>query len=137
MSAEKENIADVAEDVAEDVGHAYGVWFKRYMNIFCRRFLEWMMVFTFGYYNISFGWLMAPLFFLVLREKRAKEKKVKFDIIRSIANADEKDILQEIQRFSNLPSWVSSSNNVFCNANFRFSERMHFHVCLRCVLLNP
>ncbi|KAK3874660.1 hypothetical protein Pcinc_020410 [Petrolisthes cinctipes] len=113
MSSEPEKITDVAEvaevaeDVAEDVGHAYGVWFKRYMNIFCRRFFEWLMVFTFGYYNISFGWLMAPLFFLVLREKRAKEKKVKFDIIKSIANADEKDILQEIQRFSNLPSWVT------------------------------
>ncbi|KAK4310041.1 hypothetical protein Pmani_018372 [Petrolisthes manimaculis] len=107
MSSEPEKIADVAEDVAEDVGHAYGVWFKRYMNIFCRRFFEWLMVFSFGYYNISFGWLMAPLFFLVLREKRAKEKKVKFDIIKSIANADEKDILQEIQRFSNLPSWVT------------------------------
>ncbi|XP_069186651.1 extended synaptotagmin-2 isoform X5 [Procambarus clarkii] len=94
-------------EVAEDVGHAYGDWFKRYMRLFCRRALEWFMVFMFGYYNVSFGWLMAPLFFLVLRDKRAKEKQVKFDIIRSIANTDEKDILQEIQRFSNLPSWVT------------------------------
>ncbi|XP_063847083.1 extended synaptotagmin-2-B-like isoform X8 [Scylla paramamosain] len=95
------------KEVADDAGHAYGEWFKRYMNIFTRRFAEWMLVFLFGYYNLSFGWLMAPLFFLVLRDKRAKEKKVKFDIIRSIANADEKDILQEIQRFANLPSWVT------------------------------
>lgn len=95
------------KDVADGAGHAYGEWFKRYMNIFSRRFVEWLLVFAFGYYNVSFGWLMAPLFFLVLREKRAKEKKVKFDIIRSIANADEKDILQEIQRFANLPSWVT------------------------------
>ncbi|XP_053633572.1 extended synaptotagmin-2-B isoform X4 [Cherax quadricarinatus] len=96
-----------AMEVAEDVGHAYGDWFKRYMRLFCRRFLEWFLVYLFGYYNVSFGWLMAPLFFLVLRDKRAKEKQTKFDIIRSIANADEKDILQEIQRFSNLPSWVT------------------------------
>lgn len=95
------------KDVAEDVGHAYGEWFRRYMHTFTRRFFEWFFVFLFGYYNISFGWLMAPLFFLVLRDKRAKEKKMKFDIIQSIANADEKDILQEIQRFSNLPSWVT------------------------------
>ncbi|MPC76332.1 hypothetical protein E2C01_070742 [Portunus trituberculatus] len=97
------------KDVADDAGHAYGEWFKRYMNIFTRRFAEWLLVFLFGYYNLSFGWLMAPLFFLVLRDKRAKEKKVKFDIIRSIANAEEKDILQEIQKFANLPSWVSVS----------------------------
>ena len=97
------------KEVTNDAGHAYGEWFKKYMNIFTRRFSEWLLVFMFGYYNLSFGWLMAPLFFLVLRDKRAKEKKVKFDIIRSIANADEKDILQEIQRFSNLPSWVSIS----------------------------
>lgn len=102
-----EKVVDTAEEVAEDVGHAYGSWFKSYMKIFGRRALEWFLVYMFGYYNVSFGWLMAPLFFLVLRDKRAKEKKVKFDIIRSIANADEKDIIQEIQRFSNLPSWVS------------------------------
>ncbi|XP_071513242.1 extended synaptotagmin-2-B isoform X6 [Panulirus ornatus] len=99
--------AEKVKDVAEDVGHAYGEWFRRYMHTFTRRFFEWFFVFLFGYYNISFGWLMAPLFFLVLRDKRAKEKKMKFDIIQSIANADEKDILQEIQRFSNLPSWVT------------------------------
>ncbi|XP_042220254.1 extended synaptotagmin-1-like isoform X7 [Homarus americanus] len=93
--------------VADDVGHAYGEWFKKYMRLFGRRFFEWFLVYLFGYYNVSFGWLMAPLFFLVLRDKRAKEKQVKFDIIRSIANTDEKDILQEIQRFSNLPSWVT------------------------------
>ncbi|XP_042884998.1 extended synaptotagmin-1-like isoform X12 [Penaeus japonicus] len=102
-----EKVVDTAEEVAEDVGHAYGSWFKSYMKIFGRRALEWFLVYMFGYYNVSFGWLMAPLFFLVLRDKRAKEKKVKFDIIRSIANADEKDIIQEIQRFSNLPSWVT------------------------------
>lgn len=107
MSVAGEKVVDTAEDVAEDVGHAYGAWFKSYMKIFGRRALEWFLVYMFGYYNVSFGWLMAPLFFLVLRDKRAKEKKVKFDIIRSIANADEKDIIQEIQRFSNLPSWVS------------------------------
>merc|ERR1719187_734025 len=95
------------EEVTESVGVAYGEWFKGYMRIFGRRFLEWGLVYLFGYYTVSFGWLMAPLFFLVLRDKRAKEKKVKFDIIRSIANADEKEILQEIQRFSNLPSWVT------------------------------
>ncbi|XP_070001632.1 extended synaptotagmin-2-B isoform X5 [Penaeus vannamei] len=107
MSVAGEKVVDTAEDVAEDVGHAYGAWFKSYMKIFGRRALEWFLVYMFGYYNVSFGWLMAPLFFLVLRDKRAKEKKVKFDIIRSIANADEKDIIQEIQRFSNLPSWVT------------------------------
>ncbi|XP_063611605.1 extended synaptotagmin-2-B-like isoform X1 [Penaeus indicus] len=107
MSATGEKVVDTAEEVAEDVGHAYGSWFKSYMKIFGRRALEWFLVYMFGYYNVSFGWLMAPLFFLVLRDKRAKEKKIKFDIIRSIANADEKDIIQEIQRFSNLPSWVT------------------------------
>ncbi|XP_047484093.1 LOW QUALITY PROTEIN: extended synaptotagmin-1-like [Penaeus chinensis] len=107
MSAAGEKVVDTAEEVADDVGHAYGSWFKSYMKIFGRRALEWFLVYMFGYYNVSFGWLMAPLFFLVLRDKRAKEKKIKFDIIRSIANADEKDIIQEIQRFSNLPSWVT------------------------------
>ena len=107
--ADKEKVEEIEEkmeEVTESVGVAYGEWFKSYMRIFGRRFLEWGLVYMFGYYTVSFGWLMAPLFFLVLRDKRAKEKKVKFDIIRSIANADEKEILQEIQRFSNLPSWV-------------------------------
>ncbi|XP_066980781.1 extended synaptotagmin-2 isoform X14 [Macrobrachium rosenbergii] len=94
-------------DVSEDVGQAYGEWFFNYMKIFGRRLFEWFMVYMFGYYSVSFGWLMAPLLFLVLRDKRAKEKKIKFDIIRAIANADEKDILQEFQRFANLPSWVT------------------------------
>ena len=94
------------EEVAKDVESAYGEWFTNYMKIFSRRFLEWLIVYLFGYYNASFGWLMAPLFFLVLRDKRAREKKTKFDIIRSIANSDEKEILQEIQKFSSLPSWV-------------------------------
>ncbi|XP_064095355.1 LOW QUALITY PROTEIN: extended synaptotagmin-2-B-like [Macrobrachium nipponense] len=94
-------------DVSEDVGQAYGEWFFNYMKIFSRRMIEWFMVYMFGYYSVSFGWLMAPLLFLVLRDKRAKEKKIKFDIIRAIANADEKDILQEFQRFSTLPSWVT------------------------------
>ncbi|KAK7080412.1 hypothetical protein SK128_000750, partial [Halocaridina rubra] len=96
---------DVGKEVAENVGQAYGEWFISYMKIFSRRMLEWFLVYMFGYYGVSFGWLMAPLFFLVLRDKRAKEKRIKFDIIRSIANADEKDILQEFQRFANLPSW--------------------------------
>lgn len=95
------------KDVTEEVGHAYGEWFFNYTKIFSRRLFEWFLVYMFGYYGVSFGWLMAPLFFLVLRDKRAREKKVKFDIIRSIANADEKDILQEIQRFTSLPSWVT------------------------------
>ncbi|XP_076060219.1 extended synaptotagmin-like protein 2 isoform X3 [Oratosquilla oratoria] len=94
-------------EVADDVGKAYGEWFKGYIRLFGRRCLEWLLVYLFGYYNASFGWLMAPLFFLVLRDKRAKEKKVKFDIVRSLANANEKDVLFEIQRFSNLPSWVT------------------------------
>ncbi|XP_068219497.1 extended synaptotagmin-2-B [Palaemon carinicauda] len=92
-------------DVSENVGQAYGEWFFNYMKIFSRRLCEWFLVYMFGYYSVSFGWLMAPLLFLVLRDKRAREKKIKFDIIRAIANADEKDILQEFQRFANLPSW--------------------------------
>lgn len=94
------------KEVAKDFEKAYGQWFKSYMKIFLRRTLEWLIVYLFGYYNASFGWLMAPLFFLVLRDKRAKEKKVKFDIVRSLTNTDEREVLQEIQRFSNLPSWV-------------------------------
>ncbi|CAL4090100.1 unnamed protein product, partial [Meganyctiphanes norvegica] len=93
-------------DIAEAAGANYGEWFFNYSKIFGRRCVEWFIVYMFGYYNASFGWLMAPLFFLVLRDKRAKEKKVKFDIARSIANADEKEILLEIQKFSSLPSWV-------------------------------
>ncbi|KAB7501178.1 Extended synaptotagmin-2 [Armadillidium nasatum] len=95
------------EEVAKDIQKAYGVWFKSYAKIFARRALEWLIVYLFGYYNASFGWLMAPLFFLVLRDKRAKEKRVKFDIVRSLANTDEREVLNEIQRFSNLPSWVT------------------------------
>lgn len=94
-------------DVADAAGSAYGEWFFNIAKIFSRRCVEWFIVYMFGYYNASFGWLMAPLFFLVLRDKRAKEKRVKFDIARSIANADEKEILQEIQKFSSLPSWVT------------------------------
>lgn len=98
---------EVGKELAENMGQAYGEWFISYAKIFSRRLLEWFLVYMFGYYNVSFGWLMAPLFFLVLRDKRAKEKRIKFDIIKSIANADEKDILQEFQRFANLPSWVT------------------------------
>lgn len=104
---EVKEVTEEVKDVTEEVGHAYGEWFFNYTKIFSRRLFEWFLVYMFGYYGVSFGWLMAPLFFLVLRDKRAREKKVKFDIIRSIANADEKDILQEIQRFTNLPSWVT------------------------------
>ena len=97
------------DELKKEAGHAYGEFFKNYMKIFGRRLLEWLAVYLLGYYHASFGWLMAPLFFLVLRDKRAKEKKLKFDIIRSFANTDEREVLTEIQKFSHLPSWVCTS----------------------------
>ena len=94
------------DELKKDAEQAFGGWFRSYVKIFGKRALEWLVVYMFGYYQASFGWLMAPLFFLVLRDKRAKEKKIKFDIVRSLANSDEREVLTEIQRFSNLPSWV-------------------------------
>ena len=108
---DKEDIS--SEEVAKDVEKAYGDWFSNYMKLFGRRLVEWLIVYLFGYYNASFGWLMAPLFFLVLRDKRAKEKKTRFDIIKSIANSNEKEVLQEIQKFTALPSWVRFFNATF------------------------
>lgn len=105
-----EVVEEVAKDVAKEVETAYGGFIVSYLKLFSRRALEWVTIYAVGFFNISFGWLMAPLFFMVLREKRAKEKQFNFDIVRSIANTDEKEFIQAIQKFTSLPSWVSFVN---------------------------
>lgn len=100
-------VEDVAADVVEDMEHAYGSFVISYLKLFSKRLLGWVSIYAVGFFNISFGWLMAPLFFLVLREKRAKAKQFNFDIVRSIANSNEKEFIQAIQKYTSLPSWVS------------------------------
>ena len=102
-----EVVEEVAEEVAKEVEGAYGKFIVDYVKIFSKRFMTWMSIYLCGFFNISFGWLMAPLFFMVLREKRARAKQFNFDIVRSIAKTDEKEFIQAIQKYTSLPSWVS------------------------------
>ena len=105
---EAKKVEEISTEVVEDVEGAYSSFLTNYIKIFSKRFFEWICVYIVGFWNISFGWLMAPLFFLVLREKRAKAKQFNFDVVRSIANTDEKEFIQAIQKFTSLPSWVSN-----------------------------
>lgn len=102
-----EVVEEVAKEVAEEVESAYGGFVVSYLKLFSKRCLAWLSIYAVGFFNISFGWLMAPLFFTVLREKRAKAKQFNFDVVRSIANTDEKEFIQAIQKFTSLPSWVT------------------------------
>lgn len=106
-----EKVEDVAKDVAEDMEGAYSSFLVNYIKVFSKRFFEWITVYGVGFFNLSFGWLVAPLFFMVLREKRAKAKQFNIDIVRSIANTDEKEFIMAIQKYTTLPSWVS--NDIF------------------------
>lgn len=103
---------------------SYGKRFKQHLSIFTKRLLGWLLVFLVGYYNLSFSWLLAPLLLFVLHDMESEEKKLKRDIIRSIANG-EADILQEVQRLSNLPSWVSSCSGrtTCCNNGICLSRK--------------
>jgi len=98
---------EIAE-VAKDVEGAYSSFIVNYLKLFSKRCFEWVSIYAFGFFNLSFGWLMAPLFFMVLREKRARAKQFNFDIVRSIANTNEKEFITAIQKYTSLPSWVST-----------------------------
>ena len=106
---------DITSDVAKDVEGAYSNFIVDYVKLFSKRFFQWITIYAVGFFNISFGWLVAPLFFLVLREKRAKAKQFQFDIVRSISNTDEKEFIQAIQKYTSLPSWVSIIDIISCN----------------------
>ena len=107
VAVKPKNVEEVATDVAHDMEDAYGGFVINYLKLFSKRLVQWVSIYAFGFFNVSFGWLMAPLFFLVLREKRSKAKQLNFDIVRSIVNTNEKEFIQSIQKHTSLPSWVS------------------------------
>jgi len=71
---------------------------------FVKKASQWGIIYLWGYYGLSPGWLVAPLILSVLRYQWKKEKEFQISSAQATARASEKEII--LARVQDLPAWV-------------------------------
>jgi len=71
---------------------------------FAKKAATWAGIYLWGYFALSPGWLLAPLFLSVLRYQWKKEKDFQISSAQATARASEKEII--LARVQDLPAWV-------------------------------
>jgi len=71
---------------------------------FLKKASQWAIIYIWGYYALSPGWLLAPLFLSVLRYQWKKEKESRISSAQATARASEKEVI--LARVKDLPAWV-------------------------------
>lgn len=71
---------------------------------FVKKASQWALIYLWGYYALSPGWLLAPLILSVLRYQWKKEKEYQISSAQATARSSEKEII--LARVKDLPAWV-------------------------------
>ncbi|XP_025992843.2 extended synaptotagmin-2 isoform X2 [Solenopsis invicta] len=81
-----------------------------YMNVssltasFLTKLLAAGIIWSWGYFNYSIGWLIAPIAFSVWKTERKKDNELKTITAQASVLAKEKELI--VSRMNELPSWV-------------------------------
>eukprot|EP00092_Neocalanus_flemingeri_P000407 GFUD01000433.1.p1 GENE.GFUD01000433.1~~GFUD01000433.1.p1 ORF type:complete len:792 (+),score=178.56 GFUD01000433.1:116-2491(+) len=71
---------------------------------FVKKAATWGIIYLWGYFSISPGWLLGPLVLNVLRYQWKKEKEFRILSAQAQAKASEKEVI--LARVQDLPAWV-------------------------------
>lgn len=63
------------------------------------------IIYLAGYMNWSIAWFITPVVLLVIRDQFRKDNRLRLDIAKSAALADEKQVV--LARLDDLPAWVT------------------------------
>ncbi|KAB0792691.1 hypothetical protein PPYR_14650 [Photinus pyralis] len=81
-----------------------GIKIKSVLYSVVKRVASVLFVYAVGYMQWSFGWFFGPIVLLVIRDQYRKSKDQKSKITKSIALAQEDDVI--LARIEDLPAWV-------------------------------
>lgn len=81
-----------------------GIKIKSVLYSVVKRVASVLIVYAVGYMHWSFGWFFGPIVLLVLRDQYRQSKDQKSKITKSIALAQEEDVI--LARIEDLPAWV-------------------------------
>lgn len=93
------------EDNVVIVEEGKGSVIFRYFTLFLKKFITVSSIYLFGYYDLSVGWLVAPVILSIFREEWNRRKELKRDAVRMLMKNEKKVILSVLGK--DLPSWVS------------------------------
>lgn len=81
-----------------------GIKIKSVVYSAVKRVATVLLIYAVGYMHWSFGWFFGPIILLVIRDQYRKSKDQKSKITKSIALAQEEDVI--LARIDDLPAWV-------------------------------
>lgn len=94
--SKKKEIAQLRSEYTTSIFATVKNIFKNTLMVSC--------VYLFGYFNLSFAWLLFPIIFTVVKDDWKKSGKYKRELAKATALTSEKEMI--LARLDDLPAWV-------------------------------